>query len=167
MLCSLNTLCSSRRRCCPTPLCSPLPRSTCLDPTVVDAPPPCCDVGGGLWASMRLCGSKVQLPLLTVSPHCLGALSWCRVRPMVLLLSRRVALGVDTVDVRQCVGRGCVSLFLHRAVMPLEVVGRGCGCIGPSCSCRVWRRVRAMVLLLSRRLILVTAAVNVCLSVGR
>ena len=86
---------------------------------------------------------------------------------MVLLLSRRVALDVVSLYVRLSVGRGCVSLVADRAVMRLVVCGRRCGCVGPAYSCRVRRRVRVMVLLLSRRLVLVTAAVDVCLSVGR
>ena len=95
----------------------------------------------------------------SVSTHCS--------RARVLLLSRRVALDVASVDVRLSVGRGCVSLLVHRAVMRLVVSGRGWGCVGPAYNCRVRRRVRMMVLLLSRRLLLVTAAVNACLSVGR
>ena len=86
---------------------------------------------------------------------------------MVLLLSRQVALDVASVDVRQSVGRGCASILVHRAATRLEVSGRGCGCVGPAFNCRARRRVRAMVLFLSRRLVLVTAAVNVCLSVSR
>ena len=86
---------------------------------------------------------------------------------MVLLLFPRVALDVDSVDFRLSIGRGCGSLLAHRAVMRLVVRGRGCGCVGPGCTCRVQRRVSVMVLLLSRRVALVTAVVNVCLSLGR
>jgi hypothetical protein len=71
------------------------------------------------------------------------------------------------VNVRLSVGRGCVSLLDHRTVMRLEVGGREHGCVSPSYSCRARRQVRVMVLLLSRRVLHVTAAVNVCLSVGR
>ena len=85
---------------------------------------------------------------------------------MVLLLSRRAAVDVASVDVRLSVGRGCVSLLADCAGMRLVVSGRGCDCVGLACSCRVRRRVHVMALLLSRRLVLVTAAVNVCLSVG-
>ena len=86
---------------------------------------------------------------------------------IVLLLSRSVALDVASVDVRLSIGRGCGSLVARRAVMRLAVSGRGCGCVSPAFSCHIWRRVSVMVLLLSRRLVLVTAAVTVCLSVGR
>ena len=86
---------------------------------------------------------------------------------MLLALSRRVALDVASVDVRLSVGRGCASLIAHHAVMRLEVSERGCGCVGPACNCHVRRTVRVMELLLSRRVSHVTAAVNVCLSVGR
>ena len=85
---------------------------------------------------------------------------------MLLLLSRRVALDVATVDVRLSVGRGCVSLLVHSAVMRLVLSGRGCGCVGPAYSCHVQRTVRVMALLLSLSLVLVTAVVHVCLSVG-
>ena len=86
---------------------------------------------------------------------------------MVILLSRCVAFNVASVDVRLSVGLGCVSLLVERAVMRLVVTGRGCGCVGRVRSCHVRRHVLVMVLLLSRRLLLVTAAVNVCLPVGR
>ena len=71
------------------------------------------------------------------------------------------------VNVRLSVGRGCVSLLVQRAVMWLVVSGRGCDCVGQACSCCVQRRVSVMELPLSRRLVLVTVTVNVCLSVGR
>ena len=95
------------------------------------------------------------------------SLSTSRIRVMVLHLSRRVALDIASVDVRLSLGRGCGSLVARRAVMRLVVNGRGCGCVDPACSCRVLRCSRVMVLLLSRRVALVTAAVNVCPSVGR
>ena len=71
------------------------------------------------------------------------------------------------VDIRLSVGRRCASLLDHRAVMRLVVDGRGCGCGSPACSSRVQRLVRVMVLLLSRRLSLVTTTVTACPSVGR
>ena len=86
---------------------------------------------------------------------------------MVLSLPRRVVLDVASVDVSLSVGRGCASLLVERAVMRLVLDGRGCGCVGSTCSCRVRRYVRVMKLLLYRRLLLVTAAVSVCLSPGR
>ena len=95
------------------------------------------------------------------------SLSTSRIRVMVLHLSRRVALDIASVDVRLSVGRGCGSLVARRAVMRLVVSGRGCGCVGPAYSCHVQCRLCTMVLLLSRRLLLVIATVNVCLSVGR
>jgi hypothetical protein len=86
---------------------------------------------------------------------------------MVLALPRRVALDVASVDVRLSVGRGCASLLEHRAVAWLVVSERGCSYVGPACSCHVRGHVSVMVLLLSRRLVLVTAAVNISLAVGR
>ena len=118
-------------------------------------------VVSGRW--IRLSRSNVQLLPLTVSPHCRRTVfvRWC------LLPSRRVAVDVASVDVRLTVSRGCASLFAHRAVVRLVVRGCGFGRVGPACSFRVRRRVSVMVLLLSQRRLLVTAAVNVCLSVGR
>ena len=89
------------------------------------------------------------------------------IRAMVPLLSRRVALDVASVYVRVSVGRGCVSWLALRALLRLVVSRRGFGCVGRACSCRVRRRVSVIVLLLSRRLLFVTAAVNVGLSVVR
>jgi hypothetical protein len=43
-----------------------------------------------------------------------------------------------------------------RAAMRLLVTGRRCGCVSPACSCRVRRRVRVMVLLLSRHFVIDT-----------
>ena len=86
---------------------------------------------------------------------------------MELHLSRRVAVDIATVDIRLSVGRGCASLLVNRAVTRLVVRERGCGCVGPAFNCRARRRVRVMVLLLSRHLVLATVAVNVCGSVGR
>jgi hypothetical protein len=84
------------------------------------------------------------------------------------------AATVSTCRARRChgrrrltVGRGCASLHVPRTVMRLVVSGRGCGSIGPACRCHVRGHGRVMVLLLSRRLVLVSAAVNVCLPVGR
>ena len=53
---------------------------------------------------------------------------------MLLALSRHVALGVASVDVRLSAGRGCVSLLVHSAVMRLVVSGRGCDCDSPAYS---------------------------------
>jgi hypothetical protein len=86
---------------------------------------------------------------------------------MVLLLSRRVTLDVASFNVRLSVGRGCVSLHVHRAVMRLVVSERVCGCVSPVCSCRIRRRVFVVALPLSRRVAHVTAVVNVGVSVGR
>ena len=44
--------------------------------------------------------------------------------------------------------------------MRMVICGRGCDCDGPAFNCRARRRVRAMVLFLSRRLVLVTALVD-------
>ena len=84
-----------------------------------------------------------------------------------VLISSSLLLVAATVNIRLSVGRGCASLLVHGAVMRLVVSGRGYGCVSQAYSCRARRRVRVMVLLLSRRLVLVTAAVNICLSVGR
>ena len=86
---------------------------------------------------------------------------------MMLLRSRRVALDVASIDVRLSVGRGCASWLAHRAVMRLVVCGCECGYVGSACSCCVRRRVCVVVPLPSRRLVLLTAAVNVCSPVGR
>jgi hypothetical protein len=59
-----------------------LARRLLLDTATVDAPgsdarllahTPCCHAPGGQWRRIRLSRSNVQLPPLTVSPHCLGA----------------------------------------------------------------------------------------------
>jgi hypothetical protein len=81
--------------------------------------------------------------------------------------SRCGALDIVPLDARLYVGGGCPSLLAHRAVTQMVVYGRGCNCVGSACSYDIWRRVHVMVLLVSRRLLLITAAVNVCLSVGR
>jgi hypothetical protein len=77
----------------------------------------------------------VQSAAATVD--CFSSLSWCCVRARALLPPRRVALDVASVDIRLSVGRGCVSLVTHRAVMRLVVCGRGCGCVSPVYSYRV------------------------------
>ena len=115
------------------------------------------------WRDVRVrdcsCGGVVITTAYSLSTR------W--IRAMVPLLSRRVALDVASVYVRVSVGRGCVSWLALRALLRLVVSRRGFGCVGRACSCRVRRRVSVIVLLLSRRLLFVTAAVNVCLSVGR
>ena len=82
---------------------------------------------------------------------------------MVILLYPCVTLVVASVDVRLSVGRGCVSLLVNRAVSLWTWI-RLCR---SSVQLLVRRRVHVMVLLLSRRVSLVTVAVNGCLSVGR
>ena len=105
-----------------------------LDATGFDgrllACPPWCHAAPGLWAWMRLCPLTVQLPLMTASPHCLGVVfvRWCC--PYL----DEVALDVASVDVRLSVGRGCISLLRHRAVMRIVVSGRGCDCDSPAYS---------------------------------
>ena len=107
----------------------------------------------------------VQSAAATVD--CFSSLSWCCVRARALLPPRRVALDVASVDVRLSVARGCASFPVQRAVMRLVVRARGCVCVGTACSGRVRRWVCVMVLLLSRRLVSFSAAINGCLSVGR
>jgi hypothetical protein len=103
----------------------------------------------------------VVSPLQATRSRRVGSMRWS------LLLSRRVAHDVASVDVRLSARRGCASSLDHRPVTRLVVRGHGCDCIGPACSCGACRQVSVMVLLLSRRLTLVTAAVTACLSVGR
>ena len=127
------------------------------------ARPPCCHAAG----RQRTVDTAVSIQCEAADADCVSSLSTRCVRARVQLLPRRVALDVASVDVRLSVGRGCVSLLVHSAVMRLVVSGRRCDCVRPVCSCRMRRRVLAMVLLMSRRLVLVAATVNVCLSVGR
>ena len=153
-------------RCCCSFLdvsCSSPSRLMCSSPTLVDARPPCGEEAGVQLTRMRLRSPTVQLPLLSVSPHCRRVMPvrWC------LLGSRRVSLDVTAVNVRLSVGRGCVSLVADRTVMRLVVSRRGCSCVSPACSCRVRRWGCVMVLLLSRRLVFVSAAINGCPSVGQ
>jgi hypothetical protein len=125
-----------------------------------------CTVLSWGWWSMGV-DAAVSVQSAADDADCVSSFSWCCVRAAVLLLYRRVALDDPSVDVRLSAGRGCVSLVADRAVMRLVVSGRRCGCVSPVYSCRARRRSRVIVLLVSRRLSLVTAAVNVCLSVGR
>ena len=72
----------------------------------------------------------VQSAAATVD--CVSSLSWCCVRALAVLLSRRVVLNLASVDVRLSVGRGCTSCLARRAVMRMVVSGRGCDCDSPA-----------------------------------
>ena len=138
-----------------------LPRFICLAPTL---------------DSLRAHAAVMRLEVYGLGCDCAHQLccSCCGLRLLnaLVMCSSDGAAPVSTRRTRRCrsrlsVGHGCVSLLDRRAVMRLVVSERGCGCVGPACSCHVRGRVRVMVLVLSRRLMLVTAAVNVFLSVGR
>jgi hypothetical protein len=117
-------------------------------------------VVSGRW--IRLSRSNVQLLPPTVSSHCRhtvhvrGCCSYLDGSPSTMQQSTFFCPWV--VDAPPC-----SSTVLSCTWWAVDV---GCGCVGPACSYRVRRYVRVMVLHLSPSLVLVTAAVNVCLSVG-
>ena len=121
------------------------------------ARPPCCHAAGGERTSLWLCPSSLQLPMLTTSPHCLRdvfVLTCCSCLAETRS-TESTSVCPSVVDAAPC------------SSTVLVVGGRGCGFLGPVCSCRVRRRVCVMVLLLSRRLVLVSAAVGVAGSDAR
>ena len=146
--------------------CSTLRQSTFVCPSVVDEPPCSPTAQSCGWWSVGV-DAAVSAYCAPATVDCFSSLSWCCVRARALLPPRRVALDVASVDVRLSVARGCASFPVQRAVMRLVVRARGCVCVGTACSGRVRRWVCVMVLLLSRRLVSFSAAINGCLSVGR
>ena len=118
-------------------------------------------VVSGRW--IRLSRSNVQLLPLTVSPQCRhtvlvrGCCSCLDVLRSTLLQSTFVCLSVVAASPRSTTVLSCGwwSVDVDAAVL----VQRAAAVSD--------RRVSVMALLLSRRLLLATAAVNVCLSVGR